>query len=407
MKILVADDDAIARRVLGVAVARLGHEAIEVADGIAAWDALVKPDGPSLALLDWTMPGLDGPEICRRIRALVGSRHYHLVLVTGRTEPDAIVAGFEAGADDFISKPVNLGELRARIHGGVRSIELHAEHARTTSYLLAVLANIRNGVVLTDQTGTVVFANRAFSDLCGVPAESIIGQPRAEVLRADTGRYGRPRVDGKGPSEVGADFEVVRPEPRTIRWTSRPIGVEGSLAQLDIYRDVTLEVRRERDQAREARFDPLTQLQNRRGGEEVLARECVRAKKTLATVGIAVVDLDDFKQINDTLGHAAGDEVLRRVASAMRDRAPAGMTGVRWGGDELLAILPGATLEATRAYAEAVRAAVAAQRGDDATPTISIGTAVVEVGETDCGLALARADQALYAAKGLGRNRVV
>jgi diguanylate cyclase (GGDEF)-like protein len=407
MKILVADDDATTRRVLGAALGRLGHDAIAVADGLAAWDALVKPDGPSLALLDWTMPGLDGPEICRRIRALAGARHYHLVLVTGRSEPDAIVAGFEAGADDFITKPVDLGELRARVHGGVRSLELHAEHARTTAYLLAVLANIRNGVVLTDQSGTVVFANRAFSELCEVPAESIVGRPRAEVLRADTGRFLRPRVHGQGPAEVAADFDVVRPEPRTIRWTSRPIGVDGSLAQLDVYRDVTLEVRREREQAREARFDALTQLQNRRGGEEVLARECVRAQKTLATVGLAVVDLDDFKQINDTLGHAAGDDALRRVASAMRALAPAGMTGVRWGGDELLAILPGATLDATRAYGEAVRAAVAAELGGGGTPTVSVGTAVVEVGEADASAALARADQALYGAKGRGRNCVV
>ncbi len=147
MKILVADDDPTTRRVLGVALTRLGHEAIEVADGLAAWDALVKPDGPSLALLDWTMPGLDGPEICRRIRALAGARHYHLVLVTGRSETDAIVTGFEAGADDFITKPVDLGELRARVHGGVRSLELHAEHLRVKRQAFIKVAGGENDMV--------------------------------------------------------------------------------------------------------------------------------------------------------------------------------------------------------------------------------------------------------------------
>lgn len=124
MKILIADDDYTSRAVLGQLLRKLGHEVVETLDGEEAWEALQRPDAPRLAILDWIMPGLEGPEIVRRVRALPGQRVPYLIILTSRSGKEAIVEGLEAGADDYVSKPFDPGELRARVEVGRRMLQL-------------------------------------------------------------------------------------------------------------------------------------------------------------------------------------------------------------------------------------------------------------------------------------------
>jgi diguanylate cyclase (GGDEF)-like protein len=158
--------------------------------------------------------------------------------------------------------------------------------------------------------------------------------------------------------------------------------------------------------------DPLTGLFNRRYLEETLEREVHRARREQQPVGVVMFDIDFFKQFNDTLGHEAGDHVLREVGHLLRDHTRGQDVACRFGGEEFTLLMPGATLAATQARAELLRAAVAAlELSLHGQPlrrlTISAGVALCPDQGVTGAVVLRAADQALYAAKEAGRNRVV
>ena len=123
MRILVADDDPLQREILQAQLRTWGHEVALAEDGARAWDILQSPDPPGIILLDWMMPGLDGPEICRRLRDLEIAGPY-VIMVTAKAASDDVIAGLEAGADDYVTKPVDAGQLRARLGVGLRVLAL-------------------------------------------------------------------------------------------------------------------------------------------------------------------------------------------------------------------------------------------------------------------------------------------
>ena len=124
MKILIADDEAVSLRMLEKTLERAGYEVTAVSDGRKAAEELCRPDGPRLALLDWVMPQLDGPAVCRTVRRKRSQRHVYLVLLTSKSSKEDIVEGLESGADDYLIKPFDPGELKARLHTGMRILEL-------------------------------------------------------------------------------------------------------------------------------------------------------------------------------------------------------------------------------------------------------------------------------------------
>lgn len=123
-RVLVAEDEAVTRHLLTSTLTRFGYEVVSVADGEQAWAVLSGPRPPLLALLDWQMPGLDGPQVCQKVRDRTGGSYAYLLLVTSRSSKSDIVEGLSAGADDFISKPVDHEELRARLRVGERVLKL-------------------------------------------------------------------------------------------------------------------------------------------------------------------------------------------------------------------------------------------------------------------------------------------
>ena len=128
-RVLIAEDDCITRRVLEGLLGEWGYATVTVRDGHAAWDVLQQPDGPRLALVDWLMPGLDGPEVCRRVRALPSRQPPYLILLTIRDSRQDVVAGLRSGADDYVVKPFDQDELHARLQAGVRILRLQRELA--------------------------------------------------------------------------------------------------------------------------------------------------------------------------------------------------------------------------------------------------------------------------------------
>jgi diguanylate cyclase (GGDEF)-like protein len=124
MKILIAEDEAVSLRMLEKTLERAGYEVTAVNDGRKAVEELCRPEGPRLALLDWVMPQLDGPAVCRTVRRKRSQRHVYLVLLTSKNSKEDIVEGLESGADDYLTKPFDPGELKARLNTGMRILEL-------------------------------------------------------------------------------------------------------------------------------------------------------------------------------------------------------------------------------------------------------------------------------------------
>jgi diguanylate cyclase (GGDEF)-like protein len=277
---------------------RWGYQPVIARDGNEAWDALQQPDGPQLAILDWMMPGLNGVDICRGVRAAAREPYVYILLLTARADARDLIEGMEAGADDYVTKPFQAHELRVRLRAGRRIVELQQQ-------LLAA----------------------------------------REALREQATR------------------------------------------------------------------DGLTGLLNRNALLEVLRRELARASRECHPLSLLMVDLDHFKQINDTRGHAMGDAVLREGAHRMRDSVRGYDSVGRYGGEEFVIILPGCETASAVAQAERVRAAFAnapfVNGQHSMVVTCSLGVSSRDIAsEGDAEALLREADLALYASKRAGRNRV-
>jgi DNA-binding response OmpR family regulator len=135
MRILIADDDRMSALMLQRTLESWDYEVVVVHDGAAAWERIAGGEPPALAILDWMMPGLDGVELCRRIRATPTLAPVHVILLTARTSQQDLVVGLEAGADDYLRKPFDPDELRARIHVGQRTLALIANIKQLTGLL--------------------------------------------------------------------------------------------------------------------------------------------------------------------------------------------------------------------------------------------------------------------------------
>src|SRR5277367_566482 len=298
--VLIAEDDPIFRHVLASWFRRWDYRVTAVENGVDAWEFLQREDAPQLVILDWMMPGVDGIELCRRIRSQNQGVYRYVLLLTAKDDKQDMIAGLEAGADDYLTKPFDVDELRARVRAGKRILDLQA--------------------ALIHAKDDLQFA---------------------------------------------------------------------------------------------AAHDPLTGLWNRGAILDLLKREVSRRQRTADPLGVIMADVDYFKKINDTHGHLVGDavlrEVTRRLAAGVR---PYDVVG-RYGGEEFLIVFPGCNAANLVIGAERLRHCVADQKIETSagqlSVTLSFGLASAEQGEKetlDSDTFLHTADQALYAAKARGRNRV-
>ena len=143
MRILIADDDSASRIVLATFLERLGYEVVAVEDGLAAWRLLQLANAPRLAILDLMMPGIDGLELVRRVREIPSMLPPYLIMLSTRSEKVDIVAGLDAGANDYVAKPFDHGELRARVEVGRRMVEMRSELAAKIEQLRQAVDQIK------------------------------------------------------------------------------------------------------------------------------------------------------------------------------------------------------------------------------------------------------------------------
>ena len=341
-------------------------------------------------------------------------------VITARGE----VAGILCVGDD---RPLGLGPAaldRLAVHARRVAGELERMTAipATTSLapasspaLASVLAQIDAGALLASG-GRLVYANPALASLVDVSPLRLEGMGRNEFVAALAALARDPadatqRIGVEGSLYAGrADLELLRPRRRLVRWTARPVAVAEPAGEtfvtLELFTDVTAEVDLERERDLFARADWLTGLANRRGGEDAIAREVARARRLGGTLCFALFDADELGAVNDRHGPAVGDDVVRDLAAVMRAAIRGSDVAIRWGGDELLVVLPGVRESGARVFAERVRKRVEAMKvAGQMRVTVSVGVSELDKLE-EVGAAIGRADARMFQAKRAGRNRI-
>lgn len=454
-RILIVDDLATNRIILKVKLNAACHETCQAGDGASAL-RLAREEQPKLILLDMMLPDISGIEVCRRLRADPLTRHIPIVIITASGDREARLRALQAGADEFLTKPLNEVILLARIRSLLRAHETEAElRLRSETWGALDLAESETPFAMPGHVGLVAdaattamgwrtalaphLAERlsiltpaaALTDLPGTPAPDLYmihaapgGAGSAMRLVADLrsrlqSRHAAialilPEVD---PDEAAMALDVGANDLMTPPFDPQEIALR-----------IALHIARKRraDQLRRtvsqglrlAVTDPLTGLYNRRYAMAHLDRIAARARDTGRRFAVMVLDLDRFKTVNDTFGHAAGDAVLEAVAARLRDALRPSDMLARIGGEEFLVALPEATLGSARLTAERLCRVIAQspvtlpdQRGA-VTVTVSVGLALGpdteadETGTGDARAVLERADAALMAAKSDGRNQV-
>jgi two-component system cell cycle response regulator len=414
VRVLIADDDAMARLILASQLERLGHEVVAVPDGRSAVATLDAANAPRMAILDWNMPELDGIAVCRWVRARAAQRYTYVALLTARSQPEDLIAALEAGADDFVTKPVTVPELRARLQAASRILSFEQALLRSRAYLDAVMENIDSGVMLLDRDRRIVFTNPSIERVFRLGEAEAIGLDRQQFLERCAGLFddfesARRRLtpDEASGQELVDELPIDHPRRRVVRWTSKIVPLPDGDGRLDICRDVTREAELTEALKQQSQRDPLTGLLNRRGGQEATTREVARVRRERKPLAVMLLDIDYFKLVNDRHGHDVGDQVLRQVARAVEQALRPYDIVIRWGGEEILVVAPGADAVSALVAGERLRAAV---EGLSVPPlpkvTVSIGVDALAPGEDDLAAALQRADGKLYTAKRDGRNQV-
>jgi two-component system cell cycle response regulator len=448
-RVLVVDDILSNVKLLE---AKLTAEYFEVITAFNGLECLSKMDGaPDIVLLDVMMPGMDGFEVCRRIKSNPKTAHVPVVMVTALDQPSDRVAGLDAGADDFLTKPVDDAALFARVRSLVR-LKMMTDELRMRESTGQGMGLIDPAEILTEnnQSGRIlVIEDRAES----VAWFSSALAPVHEVFSADTFEEALVRVKGGDFDLIVVSlgmrgFDGLRlcsqlrslPEGRHV-----PILVvvsDGDRRKLTQALEMGVNdyltrpvdknelVARVRTQLRKKRYadrlrhnvqlslemaitDQLTGLHNRRYMSRHLDTLMADAQKNGRPLTFVIMDIDFFKQVNDTYGHDIGDEVLKEFASRINANVRGIDLACRYGGEEFVVAMPDTDMAFAYNIAERLRHSI------ETTPvkisrdpgylniTISIGIAKAE-GESDTAEQLLhRADQALYRAKRTGRNKVV
>ncbi len=317
LEILVVTDSPVDMRILEKKLGNNGHNLTQAVDGQEALELALKIN-PQLILTDWMMPKINGLELARTLRMSDQAAGTYIIIMTAQDGCDELVEAFDAGIDDYVTKPINHRVLAARMRAARRIIDMQEEMGRGKEELRVTLAEL--GIVNRQQ------------------------------------------------QQLNLQLEQMAME------------------------------------------DQLTELPNRRAGLKRLDQEWSRSQRTEEGLLCMIMDIDHFKKVNDTYGHDAGDVVLKSTAGVMKQQMRDSDTVCRFGGEEFLVICPAADVEVAKMVGNRVRKAIENNIVD--TPefhgnvTISIGVAVRSPKHVSAKDMIKEADEALYAAKEAGRNKV-
>ena len=449
-RILVVDDVKANVNLLKTRLEQEYYEVLTAFDGQSALQML-ENEAIDLVLLDIMMPGIDGFEVCQKLKSNAATSHIPVVMVTALDQMKDRVRGLECGADDFLTKPVNEMQLLARVKSLVRlkmltdELRLRAVTTRDIAIeeLLAKGPNVSDTkpeVLLIDERKSVydrfasILRNHAKVHHVASPQDGLFaaaeGNYDCVILSADLKDFDPLRVCSQIrslnrtrflPIILSSDIENDEFISRALElgvndYVVRPVDPNEFVARL------RTQVRRKhyhdglRSNVAEsielAVTDGLTGLHNRRYLDTHLQTLVERARSRGRELSLLITDIDKFKSINDTYGHDAGDDVLREFARRLRQNVRGMDLACRFGGEEFVIVMPDTSAQLAVEVAERVRESVeemAFKASDkELKVTTSVGVATLNRdSEDDMKALLKHADTALYKAKNNGRNKVV
>lgn len=427
-RVVIADDDGTVRMVACLAMERAGFEVIEAADGVAALEAIERV-APDLVLLDVTMPGMDGFTACALLRQMPHSERIPVIIITGLDDTDSIEQAYQAGATDFVIKPINWVVLRHRVRYIMRASKALNEAWENQERLSNAQRVAELGDWEWDLKRDRFRASTQVYRMLGKSDEYLLGSPTALLEHAHRDDVDRVRdaLDGVADRAEPFTFDhrIVSADGK-VRFVHHQVEAARTDDQgratriIGTIQDITKRKQSEERIRQLAYFDALTGLPNRLLFNEQVRNALSHAARSASKLAVMFVDLDGFKRVNDTLGHDAGDELLKtvaaRVASSVRatdtvsrtDLEQANNSVARLGGDEFVVLLgelaqpEDAAVIARRilqVLTEPVRVA-----GQEIVVSCSIGIAVYPDDSETAESLLMNADVAMYRAKARGRN---
>ncbi|MFZ2650744.1 MAG: EAL domain-containing protein [Burkholderiaceae bacterium] len=429
-RILVVDDDAGGRRLTRATLARAGFEVTEAQDGQAALDAM-RAALPDLVLLDVSMPVMDGFTACAELRKLPGGSSVPVVMMTGLDDLKSIARAFEAGATDFITKPINWTILAHRVRYMLRASsainDLEQNQRRlSNAQRIGEMGDwewdVRQDRILPSEQAWRIFGHEAAHG--PLPSAGFLATVHPDDAQRVRNACQGALADGEAFSiehrivqacgalrHVHQQVEVLEQDP-----TGAALYLAGAVHDITRRKDAEEQIRRL------AYFDPLTGLPNRLLFTEQLHKGIAHAERHGRQLAVLFIDLDHFKRVNDTLGHSAGDELLRivsaRLATSIRalDAISRGVEDAdensiaRLGGDEFIVMLNGLhTVSDASSVARRLAAALSEPVTVQCTElfvSASIGVAMYPYDGADIDTLLMNADTAMYRAKEAGRGGV-
>jgi predicted signal transduction protein with EAL and GGDEF domain/FixJ family two-component response regulator len=427
-RILVVDDDPTARLLMQAALARAGFEA-QMADGGEAALARFDAQPFDMVMLDVDMPGLSGHAVCAQLRRRAGDL-LPIVMVTGKDDVASVERAYDGGATDFISKPINLALLGHRVRYLMRSFAAQRDLRTADARNAAMLSAIPDTLLRIDGEGRVLEVRVPPEARRYLPVPEA-GQPLARGFGVEAARL---LEAARAACACGADQQLefsLRDSRGTTRYHEVRVACIDGTQSLLLMRDITTRREAEQRVARLAYLDSLTGLPNRPSFMDRLGREVRRAQHGGTRLGVLFLDLDGFKQVNDTMGHDMGDQVLLHAADRLRDALrPSDLVSralpldameadadaddemraalARLGGDEFTVLLPDVgepedALRVARRIGERMRRPFLLAQGE-VTLSASIGIALYPDDGADAQTLLMHADTAMYHAKRSGRD---
>jgi two-component system cell cycle response regulator len=447
MRVLIAEDSTVARKLLERNLQQMGYEVVAAEDGAKAWDAYQHAPTP-IVITDWEMPHLNGVELCRAIRQHPTEHYTYLMMLTARGQKEDKLQALEAGADAFLNKPLDIAELQANLRVAERILQAEADlqaqkrqlqdlneelvcqnEQLQQSYRLVEYANRRFSELFenvpiacftVDIEGSIREWNLAAQQLYGYTKEEVLHQPfytrvfrgasaskMHEILQRVIQGSVMAGIESEDYDSEGNLHYVLR-SVFPIRNPNREV-VGAIVSVVDVtYRveyENQLKALNQKLQSL-AVTDGLTGLHNHRAFQDYLEEQFQTAMRNKQPLALILMDVDHFKQYNDTYGHQAGDEVLRQVAQILQANVREGDFVARYGGEEFVVVLPRADSESAVAVAERLRRAVESAEWHLRPITGSFGVASIRPDMETRQELIEAADQALYQAKKNGRNRV-
>ncbi|MFQ5439363.1 MAG: PleD family two-component system response regulator [Paracoccaceae bacterium] len=452
-RILVVDDVATNRMVLQARLSAAYFDVLQAETGLEAIEVAMKKQ-PDLIILDVLMPGIDGFETCRRLKAAEKTEHVPVVMVTSLDRSDNRLRGLKCGADDFLSRPISDLALFSRVRNLLRSKfmldELRLRDRTTLDFGLGEILDSRAKIVPPKARVALVPScdernwpwARTLEELTPydiqicpdeTAARALEGpdMPDAFVVHSRAGPLGDglrlvSHLRSRPHSRHTSAILVVPPGDQEKASKGLDLGADDYLFEdsdpLELVARLNSQIRRKQlsdrlrenlaDSLRLAVRDPLTGLYNRRYAKQHLSRITERARETGKGFALMLLDIDKFKAVNDTYGHAVGDQVLKDFSHRIRENLRGVDLVSRMGGEEFLVAMPDTTEAQARKASERLRKVIEKTvfAGVDGQArlhiTVSIGVTIGDPEAPDVDKLLQEADGALYASKAEGRNTV-